>query len=61
MLFRSSQPKPTECGDRRICAGPVTITLPGDGRHGVTIDVALPGLPIEVGVGPGGVIVGTKH
>ncbi|TNM46140.1 sigma-70 family RNA polymerase sigma factor [Nocardioides albidus] len=51
---------PTDCGDRRICAGPVTITLPGEGRRGVTLELDLPLLPTTVGIGPGGVTVGTN-
>ncbi|MBM7516345.1 sigma-70 family RNA polymerase sigma factor [Nocardioides nitrophenolicus] len=56
----TTQPKPSDCGGRQICAGPVTITVPDGDDPGLTVEVDLPGLPIKVGVGPDGVIVGTN-
>jgi hypothetical protein len=46
------KPHPHDCGDRRICAGPVVITLPGNGQHGASVEIDLPGLPITIAIGP---------
>ncbi|MCR1786424.1 sigma-70 family RNA polymerase sigma factor [Nocardioides carbamazepini] len=48
------KPGPADCGERRICAGPVTITLPGNGQHGASVEIDLLGLPITISIGPKG-------
>ncbi|WGX97903.1 sigma-70 family RNA polymerase sigma factor [Nocardioides sp. L-11A] len=50
----TTKPTPTDCGGRRICAGPVTVTLPGDGQRGASVEINLPGLPITISIGPRG-------
>ncbi|MDQ6523557.1 sigma-70 family RNA polymerase sigma factor [Nocardioides sp. LHD-245] len=48
----TTKPSPADCGARRICAGPVTVTLPGAGHPGASVEINLPGLPITISIGP---------